>query len=337
MHAMVHDAPNDRRRRRLGVTLIEVLVVMGVVGLLTAIVLPAVFAVRAAARRAQCASNLKELSGALQQHHAAHGVFPPAKAPALSRDAPFARNIAPFVFLLPYLDQSQVYDRLNLVHDLADEANPAAATRIAVFRCPADDAILLAGGNCNYRANIGPGLHWNPPAGGAFELSSDVADGHSTADFADGTSHTAMLSERLLGDGAEDRFADDRDYWFTGLDVLLNRLPTLAELEEVCLGYAGASGPHFSESGGRWFWAGFPNTWYNHAATPNATMGDCATNTPGFQSVINGGFITARSRQGGGVHVAMADGSVAFLGDAIDRRLWWALATRSGGEADHDF
>ena len=329
---------NDAGRgpRRAGVTLIEMLVVMGVIGLLLAIALPAVFMVRQASLRTQCAHNLREIGSALHQHHDAQGHFPAASLVGVfgSDRQPRSRNFAPFAFLLPYLEQGQLHDGLNLVWEVPDDRNPGVRTRLAVMLCPADGARVGHGGNANYRVGMGPDLYFfRRPGHGAF----DAGVHHTAADFADGLSHTAAVSERLLGDGDPSRFDPERDFWFTGLYDLLGRHPERAEMESLCGGLDPASGPpHLSSNGAEWFRAGFENTWYTHAAGPNAVMGDCTEGSNGL-GAVSGGFVGARSRHRGGVNVAFADGSVHFLGDAVDLPLWHALATRAGGETDHAF
>ena len=324
---------------RSGVTLVELLATLGIVVLLTAIILPAVFAARQAARRSLCVNNLKNSAAALHQHHALRGAFPAAQPSNINVDGNIrSRHISPLVFALPHLDQSQVYDRLNLTGDVADFDNPAIATAVAAFRCPADGGQVDGGplgdpGDCNYRANLGAGLYWLPPAGGAFE----IFDGLPAGAFTDGTSHTVMLSERLVGDDDPSRLNIARDHWHTGLFTVLNRLPTRAELLDVCGRTPDGTPQHHSAGGGSWFRSGFPSTWYNHAAPPNAPFAGCSVNHSGFRDHINGGFVGASSLHGSGVQCAYADGSVVFVAESIDLTIWQAVGTRAGGETRHGF
>lgn len=114
---------------RRAFTLVEVLVVMAIVGLVAAMLLPAVQAGREASRRAQCASQLRQVGLALAQYESLRGVFPAA----------FTRrpdhNV--LTFLLPHLEQQTVYDRFDLASDWSAAANRAARdVDLGVFVCP---------------------------------------------------------------------------------------------------------------------------------------------------------------------------------------------------------
>jgi prepilin-type N-terminal cleavage/methylation domain-containing protein/prepilin-type processing-associated H-X9-DG protein len=147
------------KRYRRGLTLIELLVVIAIIGLLIAILLPALSRVMETARRAQCASNLKQIGLALRAYHSTHGMFPihMSAGPLSSQND---SNRCPTAFfswqsrLLPYLSQQAVYDQLNFDVSMADTCDPAtiaqayissshpnataAAARIDSFVCPSD-------------------------------------------------------------------------------------------------------------------------------------------------------------------------------------------------------
>jgi prepilin-type N-terminal cleavage/methylation domain-containing protein len=91
-----------------GFSLIELLVVIAVIGILTAILLPAVQSAREAARRAQCASQLRQLGIAANSHVSAKGHFPPGVEQRNFNTAVSHRGVPVFVHLLPYLEQASV-------------------------------------------------------------------------------------------------------------------------------------------------------------------------------------------------------------------------------------
>src|SRR5665213_2567978 len=97
-------------RKRHGFTLIELLVVIAIIAVLIALLLPAVQQARESARRTQCKNNLKQLGLALHGYHDVFQIFPAA---ALGRCTPHIVNMTGFTSLLPYLDQSPLYNALN--------------------------------------------------------------------------------------------------------------------------------------------------------------------------------------------------------------------------------
>ena len=125
-------------RSRRGFTLVELLVVIAIIGALVALLLPAVQSAREAARRTECANNLKQMGLALQSHANAHdGEFPPG-IPGRSLQGLFS-------YMLPYLEENAVYQQLDLddarAHHSADERrNPVRFYPVTTYFCPSFDS-----------------------------------------------------------------------------------------------------------------------------------------------------------------------------------------------------
>jgi prepilin-type N-terminal cleavage/methylation domain-containing protein len=319
-------------RRRTGVTLIELLVVLGIIGVLFALLLPAVHRVREAARRKQCANNLHQLGIALHSYESNHGSFPAGFGGALfigSRVA-LPRRFSPLVYLLPYIEEHSLYASVNFQIETSDPRfdppmNSTASFRsIGLFLCPSDP--WPAGGKTgknNYRFCHGS-TNGSPPYNGAFPPT----DWLRSSDFPDGLSFTAGASEKLKGDGLDSTFTAFGDVWFLGLPGIQ---PSPSQQATLCHSLPSPLPPHFSLGGGSWFHGNFPWTWYNHCLTPNHPTADCTT----ADQIDRGGrgVYTARSMHAGGVNLLLMDGAVRFVGESIDGNAWSSLATRGGGEA----
>ncbi|MEQ9065097.1 MAG: DUF1559 domain-containing protein, partial [Gimesia chilikensis] len=116
---MSQNRAQERLQNRCGFTLIELLVVIAIIGILIALLLPAVQQAREAARRAQCKSNLKQLGIALHNYASAHSVFPPNLIPGGKPGSGgyigyFQGNWGVMAYLIPFLEQTAVYNLLNL-------------------------------------------------------------------------------------------------------------------------------------------------------------------------------------------------------------------------------
>lgn len=331
--------------QRTGLTAIEVLVGITIVGLLAALLLPAVESSRESARRNECVNHLRQIGIACAAHQAARGVFPSTER--VTSSPQHKRTISPHAFLLPYLEQGPLYAQVNLDEpgnytSLGSPGNsglPASAVNdqvlkapIAVFLCPSDNP--RPGAN-NYRANMGLapifyGLN-SPPASPAEAAEVASWKGafrpgrrYTPSDFADGLSNTAFFSERLIGGLDPATFNPARDYWYTSQYIL-----TGADAEAACLSLTAYDPPHFAYSGTTWLFGGFNQTWYLHWVGPNWITPDCAV----YQKSGGPGTYAARSFHPGGVNVLFGDGASRFLSENTEIRIWRALGTRSGHEA----
>jgi prepilin-type N-terminal cleavage/methylation domain-containing protein len=166
-------------KRNQGLTLVELLVALAILGLLCALLLPAIAAAREAARRAQCANHLRQIGLALHCHTDARGQFPPG------RGSPVPRIFSPQAYLLPYIEQEPIGALIDFHEPPADFDTPigtfrnraAATSRIALFACPSDPVHGRVPGSVyggtNYAACVGSGTagHGNLQTGdGVFFL-----------------------------------------------------------------------------------------------------------------------------------------------------------------------
>lgn len=336
---------------RRAFTLIELAVVVSILGLLVALLLPAVQAAREAARRAQCADRLRQIGIGLSGHVAATGRLPAGIHPngRLRDGAPFAipGPISAHAALLPYLDQGPLFHALNIASDVRwEEVNrysnvapnrTAAGTLLAVFLCPSDTSDLRPG--CSFRACVGAELAEHdgparpgrvPGGGGAFPGLAARAP----ADITDGLSRTVGFAERTLGSGPGGRFSARRDVWYSGVAEIEPPRDAVS-MRAACAAAPPIPNPFLARSGRQWLVGQYNDTLYNHVAAPNERFADCSAYAapPDPEDSLAAGAISARSHHPDGVHVLMLDGSLHFVRDGIDLRVWRALATRAGGEA----
>ena len=322
-------------RRHAGFTLVELLVVIAIIGILVALLLPAIQMAREAARRTQCNNNLKQIGIAMHNHHDSQGRFPQGwpvmTHPHYPTIPAFLYRWSPLARITPYMEQYAVYQAFNLDMPLFGHngnndiygygVHPdnveAVAQQIHSFLCPSDRAQIIETGYgpTNYKVCKGSGRTGgsNSQADGVFTLEP----GLRMADVLDGTSNTAMLSESMLGRGgaAGTVTAENRPY----IVAIITGAGPLTESE--CLDPAATAQ---MVRGARWVDAWLLYTFYDHGLAPNSASPDCGRQGHTWHA--------ARSQHPGGVHVGFCDGSVRFIHESIDTSTWRALGSRSGGE-----
>ncbi len=326
-------------RLRGGFTLVELLVVIAIIGILVALLLPAVQSAREAARRLQCINHVKQLVLAAHNYHAAYESFPPGRTLPNHSWSAHAR-------LLPYIEQSAAYE---LVDFNQPPTSKAAAIHFSLYRCPSDSGDRMTGGEpghqkgwgrVNYKACAGSDTgQWLGNAQG--EQSDGVFRTNyycTIADIRDGTSNTALFAEALIGDGAHYTITSPGD-WFK-IDPSHK---TRATVYQACSAID-TSNPNDANlqgrsnqiacSGRNWIWGNFVPNRYNHVMPPNGTSCGRYSGSGSFDASVNdaGGATTASSRHTGGVTVGIADGSVRFINESIAIANWWALGSIDGGE-----
>lgn len=345
--------------RRPGFTLVELLVVITIIGILIALLLPAVQAAREAGRRAQCINNLKQFGLGLHNFETSKGTFPPAhpgkvspKYTGVTGATPFKFSWSVFAQLSPYLEQltaAQVVDVNEPCLSLDDSNyngpfpnNQGRVFRVPVptFMCPSDkmqsniwttvygETVL---GPTNYKVCMGSGARsvntsYTQTLGPAYGTDGPfmVLDAQRAANITDGLSNTVFMSESILGTNASSltkATADPRFHFLSTYPGMLDE----SNNQTIALDQ------YIWPRGYCWNGGYYRSTLYNHYFTPNSKFFDAHTND-GNMSMQSCGLFAARSMHPGGVNALLGDGSARFFSDTVTEAIWRALATRSGGE-----
>jgi prepilin-type N-terminal cleavage/methylation domain-containing protein len=303
-------------RKRFGFTLVELLVVIAIIGILVALLLPAIQAAREAARRTQCNNRLKQIALALHNYHDTIGRLPFATICYINGASPGQSTNSRqswYHMILPFVEQAAYYEEIRprIETNQFPGGWPEASVIIDGFMCPSDP-VGPKTVNQGFHGNYLP-CHGSGTAGSGAGITDGIfypLSKTKLTDITDGTSNTVMLGEiRLQRDG----------------------IPAEGIGNVVC------GSPH--DLRGRYHNTFHGNATFTTMRSPNTPVGDacqyCAgtTNVPCRACVSSNEEIHARSWHAGGVQAALADGSVRFISDNINQATFQALGTRSGGEA----
>lgn len=328
-------------RRPAGFTLIELCVVTAITGVLVSIILPAVQQAREAARATTCRNNMRQIGLALQNYEGAHGRFPPGSIPTGGEGSWSVHGR-----LLPFLDQGNIFGRIQFEHEWTDAVNLAAGAQqldVPTYRCGSDahSATLCQAEEglvrpVSYAFNFGTWFIYDPRtregSDGAFFPGSSLGP----AGIADGLSQTLALSEVK-----------------TFQPMFVNTVdpgPTFPTKPAQFAAWAGAAtfelGPNRNDNGGHTEWCdgNVHDTGFTTVFTPNRIVSydhsDGRTYDIDFNSRQEGSSatqrtyaaVTARSFHPGLVHAAFLDGSVRSVQDGVSPDVWRAWGTRAGRE-----
>jgi prepilin-type N-terminal cleavage/methylation domain-containing protein/prepilin-type processing-associated H-X9-DG protein len=320
--------------RRAGFTLIELLVVIAIIGVLIALLLPAVQSAREAARRAQCVNNLKQMGLALHSYHDVHQRFPMSRAITIVGGAVnIGQAFSAHSQVLPYLEQTPLYQSINFNMGWADRGNSTArGTSVSVFLCPSDANALVPPGLAatNYRANEGStflfgfGASSDPSGVNASQAPPNgmffANESRGVVDARDGSSNTAMFSEHIKGDFSQSVATDRADTFLPGVYPA-----TLDDAVRTCrdMNWRDLSRQGTSDVGAPWIYGYHSTSQYYHVSGPNTRS--CMF--PPLRIMT-----TANSDHPGGVNVLMGDGAVRFVKDSVNLATWRSMGSRNLGE-----
>jgi prepilin-type N-terminal cleavage/methylation domain-containing protein len=351
--------PRPSRYGRTGFTLVELLVVIAIIGILVGLLLPAVQAAREAARRMQCSNNIRQIGLALHNYESANKRIPAF----VGINSGNAGNFSILACMLPFMEQTNLLNKIDYSVSLQVGCCPGtirpqfvepAKSVVSLFRCPSDNGpdifevktlsgsgpIDLYAGN-NYHINTGTAV------GTLYDtrLQSDgLAWTNSKVRYAsitDGLSNTAAFSESLRGLATTSVTAptnrDQRMRTMVNVACVWRSPTTPPTVPGLANGFMAPEDPSLFESqvvamgrgyngqrGAGWIHGREYYSAYNHYHNPNSVVMDM--NTCGY------GVFGARSLHGSGVHLVRCDGSVAYVSNSIDLKIWRAYGTRDGGE-----
>jgi prepilin-type processing-associated H-X9-DG protein len=324
---------------------VELLVVIAVIGVLIALLLPAVQAAREAARRMSCSNNVRQLAVAMHNFESAQGKFPPQLMIGRNQYRWSAQ-----ARLLPYIEQSGLASGFNFnqdYHNVYLNGLLLKAQRVPTLLCPSEvrdeprgEGDQLTDYPLNYGVNCGVWKVYDPRdqsgGAGAFFPNSGLA----ASSFSDGLSNTLMLAEvkawqPYYRDGKQsDPLPPNTAQELCGRASGSAFKPDTGHTEWIDgrvhqSGFTAAFPPNSAvtcEEGGEAYDVDF-NSWRVRGWEPTAPTSHLS------QTDVTYAAVTARSYHSGGVvNVAMMDGSVQAISSDIDLPVWRANATRAGDE-----
>lgn len=320
------------RSRRVGFTLVELLIVIAIIGVLIGLLLPAVQAAREAARRMDCSNRLKQIGLAVQTFHDAHGGLPPQATYTIGTTF---SGYSVHARILPYIEQTNLARQVDF--DLGYAAQPdVCKTRIPLYRCPSDprDETRVDGGVEFYPTNYG------------FCIGTWLGLDLQTARGGDGPfGYNMRLRYSAIQDGLSNTLAaaDVKSFNPTLLDGGRPSAPFTPppESPSEVIAWGGTLDKDYGHTQwvtGRTVQSGLTTTFPPNTKIPvqvGSIIYDADfTSARVSPTAPRHGYrvVTSRSYHGSGANGLLLDGSVHFYSSATEQRVWRALGTREGAE-----
>jgi prepilin-type N-terminal cleavage/methylation domain-containing protein/prepilin-type processing-associated H-X9-DG protein len=334
------------KRNNRGFTLVELLVVIAIIGILVALLLPAIQAARESARRSQCVNNLKQLGVAFQNYHDTYkqlpigaysccwGTWQPAILPFIEEQEladmyQFLPKKLPPGVTVPFFDDAYRYFELDLTRNPPIRNREVCQRRIETLTCPSDDPQVYTGAG---GAGIGPiqGITFH-------SYVANFGNTNHSGQTLFGSPNINHLGSPFIGQ--DDGTKGPQHNLFTRFKQITDGLSKTLMISETVQGQGG------DLRGFTWWgWA----AGFETVAAPNGSVDDLLQSKDYCKSDIppnppcagaSGRFFynAARSRHPGGVHAMMCDGSVHFIVDDVDLATWRAASTIKGAEVYDGF
>jgi prepilin-type N-terminal cleavage/methylation domain-containing protein len=341
---------------RRAFTLVELLVVIAIIGVLVALLLPAVQSARESARRTQCTNNLKQLGLGMHNFHDTKNLFP-FNYQLIGTNTWEAASA--HYQILPFIEQQGLFNSIQIPATAkAGQPNGTAVgnaatwsadwngpmnTVLKVFLCPSStkpptrSQVSWGGPGCNYGWCTGSRVQvvW---VGDNFNGMIAYQNERRMKDVTDGLSNTLLASEFLAGRGQNTGAATfPNDVFYAGdgpFNSVKNKdYATQAELAAIGTAARSLSGGGFrGNNGGNWSWYAAGHSTLTTAAPPNwqypTSGGSCC---PGGAHDWTNAVVPARSFHPNGVNAVIGDGSVRFVNNTIDTLTWQYVGARNDG------
>lgn len=321
---------STRGQRKNGFTLIELLVVIAIIAVLISLLLPAVQSARESARRAQCINNLKQIGLTVHGFHDVNNLFPSSIRPSGLTPLP---RIAGTLRLLPFLEQKPAYDSYNQEVTWGSPQNTTiSAIRFSMFLCPSSPA------DANRLDGIPELSPWNPNI-------AAVTDYSGIANIDQRLYDSGLLTKTGSGNGILQKNAT-----VTMANVSDGLSNTILFAESAGRPFKYRKGGKLANSnqaqsrvnGGGWARPASDITFKGSSADGSTVLGRCPLNCTNGDDIATAAFphpyyVTEGTSEvfgfhPGGAGILLGDGSVRFVKETIDFRIFAGLITRDGGE-----